>query len=324
MSRKNKQKTEEKNQVMKAFEHQEYDSLVENVDTLEKSEEEWWTNPMFVKIFTVVLAFADFSVLYSILDRAVTQAWYLGLVLAIVVAFMLNFLPVMIAKYYFRTVYKLRRMAALQLVLAIIGFLLLYVGTVYFRFTFQDMYGETAENHLVNNLESVMVQADSIDDKKSFGTVLFLSITPLITSLIALLLGFVSSDEVKRKRYKLRRMITQLDESIAELEASVSCRKRTEQEELGTDEKLMQLAVQDVEAKAGWMRSAARQYLTEYLQNPSAISVLSHELDNETRLLLEEALTFTPGGTEETGDQIPADRDAVGRGGISAFAKNAG
>ena len=101
--------------------------------------------------------------------------------------------------------------------------------------------------------------------------------------------------------------------------ASVSCRKRTEQEELETDEKLMQLAVQDVEAKAGWMRSAARQYLTEFLQNPSAISVLSHELDDETRLLLEEALSMTAEGAEETKDQIPADREEAGKGEISAF-----
>jgi phosphate/sulfate permease len=210
-------------------------------------------------------------------------------------------------------------MAFVWLIAAIITFLLLYGATVYFRFAYRDIYGGTSGTHLVNNLETVTVQADAVDDRKSLGTVVFLCIEPLVTSLLALLLGIASSDEVKQKRYKLRRMITQLDESIAELESSISCRKRTEQEELDTDEKLMQLAMQDVEARSGWMRSAARQYLTEYLQNPSAISVLSHELDNETRLLLEEALTLAAGGTEETDNQIPADREDNGRGEISAF-----
>ena len=319
MSKRNKRKTEEQNKVMKAFEHQAYDSLVENVDTLEKSEEHWWTNKVFVILFTVLLAFADFSVLYSVLDMALTQAWYLGLLVSLVVAFLLNFIPLVVAKNYFRTIYKLRRMAFVWLIAAIITFLLLYGATVYFRFAYRDIYGGTSGTHLVNNLETVTVQADAVDDRKSLGTVVFLCIEPLVTSLLALLLGIASSDEVKQKRYKLRRMITQLDESIAELESSISCRKRTEQEELDTDEKLMQLAMQDVEARSGWMRSAARQYLTEYLQNPSAISVLSHELDNETRLLLEEALTLAAGGTEETDNQIPADREDNGRGEISAF-----
>ena len=140
----------------------------------------------------------------------------------------------------------------------------------------------------MNNLESVTVRADTVDSEKSLGTVVLLSLEPLVTSLLALFLGLFSSDEVKLKRYKLRRMITQLDESIAELEASVSCRKRTEQEELDTDERLMQLAVQDVGARAAGMRSAARQYLTEFLKDPSSITVLSHELDDETAHLLDE------------------------------------
>ena len=324
MSRKKKRESEAQNKVMKAFEHQEYDTLVENVDTLEKSEEHWWTHQVFVIIFTGVLALADFSVLYSILDMAMTQAWYLGLLLSIVVAFLLNFIPLVIAKNYFRAIYKLRRMALFWLIASIITFFLLYGATVYFRFAYRDIYGGDTGTQLVNNLESVTVRADTVDSEKSLGTVVLLSLEPLVTSLLALFLGLFSSDEVKLKRYKLRRMITQLDESIAELEASVSCRKRTEQEELDTDERLMQLAVQDVGARAAGMRSAARQYLTEFLKDPSSITVLSHELDDETAHLLEEALTFTPGGTEESGDQIPADRDAVGRGGISAFAKNAG
>ena len=292
-----------KTEVMDAFKHQDYGTLVENVDTLEASGEHWWTKTWFVIGFTVVLAAMDFGVLYSVLDMAVTQSQILGILLSVGIAFLLNFIPLLAAKSFFQTIYRIKRGAPMVLAISILIFLVLYSITVVLRFAYRNMYGGSDGGQLINTMESVAVNTTDVDDQKSIATVLLLSVEPLATSIAAFILGFFSSDEVKKRRHKLKRMITQLDESIDELEAAVECQVISEVEEVDSDERLMQSAVQDIKARSNVLRSQARLFLARYLQNPSSITVLSHELDDDMKRMLDEALALAA---------LPPDRGVSG------------
>ena len=189
-----KKKTEE----MDAFKHQDYGTLVENVDTLEASGERWWTKNWFVIGFTIFMTAMDFGVLYSVLDMAVTQSQILGILLSIGIAFLLNFIPLLAARSFSQTIYGIKREAPMVLVISILSFLVLYSSTVVLRFAFRDMYGGSDGGQLVNTMESVAVNTTDIDDQKSIAMVLLLSVEPLVTSIAVFILGFFSSVEVKK------------------------------------------------------------------------------------------------------------------------------
>ena len=194
-------------------------------------------------------------------------------------------LPLLIAKYTHQAVYKIKKGAAIWAVIATVAFSSLFVSTVYLRFSYQDLYGESSTNHIINELEvEESIETESASDVKGKAVVFLLSIEPLVTSLVNFLLAFISDDELRERinrlrlrRYELREMETDLKAYIASTETS-DLRRETL---LRLDEERKEVAIDEIHARCNILKAQARVFLAEYLQDPVGASYVTSSFESE-------------------------------------------
>ena len=193
----------------------------ERVVQFHRSKYSWWSGNKFIIALTLILSGMDGLVLYSVFDRAITQSWYMGIVMAFGISVVLNLIPIFVSKFVHRAIYKSHNYSKTLAVTAIIAFLILYGGTVYLRFAYQDMYGDVENVSLTNTLTSDDGESITNDDGKesrSRAIVILLAIEPLATSICGFVLSFLSDDE-------LMRGIETLEEQIADLKYEIAWKK---------------------------------------------------------------------------------------------------
>lgn len=229
-------------------------------------------------IFTMTAM--DGFVLYSVMDRAMMQSAVLGVLTSIGIALILNFLPLLTARFVKTAIYRVQRHAAWFALISVAAFLTIYLSTVYLRFSYQDMYGDDLGVALLNTMQRAVDQTNSVDsgkEGKSLATVLLLSLEPLATSLLNFLLAIVTDDPIKKKKDFLSRRELELDGQQSNLEGQIESLRSAKDFLLESDEKQYQAARQILISRANELRSLGLSLLTEHLHNPSAASRLSFE-----------------------------------------------
>lgn len=241
----------------------------------------WWAaTPVLIGI-TIVLAAFDAVVLFSVLDVALTQAEWMGIAASFCIALVLNFLPLVVAGYLQKAIYRLERFALAKAILGVIAFFILFTATVILRFSYRDMYGVgTQATTLVSTVgETYQAEEDSEveDNAKGMATITLLSIEPLVTSIAGFLLAFINSDPLKVKIAYLRKRRLELLEAQGDLRAAVSNMDGEKDQLMELDDKRYLAAKALVHARCDQLRAEARFLLSEHLREPSAISRLSEQ-----------------------------------------------
>ena len=248
----------------------------------QKMEVSGWASPIVLILLTVFFSGMDGLVLYSLFEKALVQSQVMGIVMSFGVAVILNVLPLLVAKFIHQAISRTHRYALTMAVISVISFIVLFIGTVYLRYEYRDMYGTTGATQLVNTVsdESKEVDAQAVDMEKADAIVLFLCLEPLVTSICNFALAYLSDYEIRKKKNSLEIQVQELQEAISDLEATVETMDYDVEKEIWQDGKEMEIAIDEVVSRCDILRSLARLYLAEYLANPSATTELSHELDH--------------------------------------------
>lgn len=252
-----------------------------------KSGMPWWASGKANLILVSIFSAMDGMVLFSIFDECLTQSVLMGIIMAFGVAVILNVLPLIIARFVHAAFEKTTKNAILMMCIFIVGFILIYGGTVYLRFAYSDMYGQESQSMELENVVSdekmyTVSNNSSSDSSKGTAVVLLLSISPLITSLLGFGIAYVSDDETKKKIEYLEIEKIQIDEKISDTQAAIAQMENALNEgvkrDLDLDKIAMDAAIEEIVARCDILKSLARLYLSEYLANPSATSKISQEM----------------------------------------------
>ena len=119
-----------------------------------KSGMPWWTSGKANLILVPIFSAMDGMVLFSIFDECLTQSVLMGIIMAFGVAVVLNILPLIIARFVHAAIEKTAKNAVFMMCIFIVGFLLIYGGTVYLRFAYSDMYGQESQSMELENIVS--------------------------------------------------------------------------------------------------------------------------------------------------------------------------
>lgn len=264
-----------------------YDNRKKSKENLHKAGMAWWTSSKVNIILVIIFSAMDAMVLYSIFDEALTQSQILGIVMALGVATILNVLPLVIAKFVHCVLYKTIKHAKLMLSIFIVSFVLIYGGTVYLRFAYSDMYGQESQDKKLENTvsnETIQQSVDNSDiqNNKGKAVVVLLSISPLITSLLAFGIAFIGDDGLKKQIERLEIQQIEIDEKICDTKAAILQMENSINQDIkrqiNMDEKTMNVVIDEIISRCDILKALSRQYLAEYLANPSATSKLSQEM----------------------------------------------
>lgn len=270
---------------IKAMNDEGYFLPVEGERKLQKTEFSWWSSPAFIIFLTISMSVLDALVLYDILDQAMTQSEYMGKIVSFGIALVLNMIPLLIAKFAHQAIYRIKRGALALAIAASVSFVLLFAGTVVLRFAYQDQYGASAENHIVNQVQTAdTANTAETKDYKGLAVVILLSIEPLVTSLVNGCLAYISDDELRERINLLRRRKIELVECESDLKAYLSTAETAEARRnqlLTLDEERKQAAAEEIRARCAVLKSRARVYLAEYLHDPVGASYVTASLDDE-------------------------------------------
>lgn len=266
---------------------------IENEKILQKKEFAWWSTSAFIIFLTVSMSVLDALVLYDIMDQAMTQSEIMGKIVSFGIALILNMMPLLIAKFTHQALYRLKRGAAVWATTVTVSFFLLFASTVWLRFAYQDEYGETASNHLTNELqvgETVNTSAES--NPKGFAVVLLLSIEPLVTSLVNFGLAYISDDELRERINHLRVRKLELSECESDLKAYLATTEPAElrrSQLLALDMERKKASEDEIHARCDILKARARTYLAEYLKDPEGVSYVTAPLDEKTEKTSQES-----------------------------------
>lgn len=272
-------KTKKKVNGVYALQPEKYFLPVEAEISIQKTDRSWWAHPVFIVFLTIAMSAMDALILYSIMDIALTQSEWMGKLTAFGIALVLNIIPLMVAKFIHQAIYHLKKYAMVWAIVAVMAFTLLFGATVYLRFAYQDAFENTSSMRLVNTLEMEdTVEEDNTDsENKAMAVVLLLSVEPLCTSLASFVLAYLSDDELRDRINRLRLRRIELVESRSDILAAIACMDGERQELVDQDNERYLASQHAVHARCELLKARARNYLAEYLADPTAISKLSEE-----------------------------------------------
>ena len=282
---------------------------IENEQKLQKTEFAWWSSPGFIIFLTIAMSTLDGLVLYDILDQAMTQSETLGVITSFGIALVLNMMPLLIAKFMHQAIYKIKKGATVLTVITTLSFFLLFAGTVWLRFAYQDQYGETSSNEVQNEVavEETLdseSNADAGTNPKGFAVVLLLSVEPLVTSLVNFGLAFISDDELRERINHLRKRRLELAECEGDLRAYMATVEEAELRRnrlLLSDHRQKLAAREEIHARCCVLKAVARTLLAEYLRDPESASYVVSSMEDVQQINQNQTLTLPEAEAEAVG-----------------------
>lgn len=271
-----------------AFESEEYVLPIKFEMERQAAERSWWAHPFVIVFLTIALSVTDALVLYSVLDAAMMQSEYMGKIMAFTIALVLNFIPLMLAKFIYQAIYKIKKFALLWAIICIAAFVTLFSATISLRLAYRDSYGESnTVPQLTNQVEEIegeeqytadMNEEQKLKEEKSLAVVWLLNLSPLVTSLVNFALALLSDDEIKNELNKLYRRRLELYEIKSDLQAAIANMNQDKQAMLDIDCRRYEAAKQEVYAQGELLKALARHILAMHLAEPSSVSILSQEM----------------------------------------------
>jgi len=161
----------------------------------------WWMNDMVLYVLVLGLSAIDAVTLYTVFDSVLFESRTIVLVLTLGSAVVLNFLPLLLARYLHDYRYGRNgvRPWAMWLILAV--FLILFAASFHLRWSARALSFAGAESTLSSSVgfgEPGGISGTDADSESAVAITLLLGILPFITSAVAFLLGYLVDDPVKR------------------------------------------------------------------------------------------------------------------------------
>ncbi|MCI8275732.1 MAG: hypothetical protein HFI66_09025 [Lachnospiraceae bacterium] len=266
-----------------------YSLSKENEEELQKKETSLWRRPAMLIVCTLGATALDGTVLFNLLDKAMFQSEHMGWIMGLGIAVILNLAPLFAAYYIYQALYKLKRGAALCAGLTILSFFILFGSTCAIRASYADTYNAGGAKQMdeadMAYLE-IQIEENQIEEKtdqgKKWTLTLFLSVEPLATSLLNFVMAYISEDKFQKEREHLRLRRLELEEAKSDLLAVAASLAEPEsytQQQLSIDERHLEACQKEIYERCRCLEARARQYLAEYLQDPSGASRVLAELE---------------------------------------------
>ncbi len=242
--------------------------------------------PIVIVILTIVFTATDGAVLYDITSHAMQQNKYLGILIAVSMSLILNFLPLISGKYLHRAIYKTERYALTMMIVSIVAFCIMYGATIKLRYEYRDQYGSSNAVKIVNTAEITDIaeesESDEIDeagktkDSKALAVFWLFALEPLVTSLINFLLGYLSDNDLKRQLEIYKMTELRLSDILIECETELEMISTVDHEKLlAYDAERCGAVKAKIEAEGERLKAVARLKLAEYLKDSESVSRLT-------------------------------------------------
>lgn len=257
--------------------NQKYLTPIERLDRKNNIVKSVYEKPVILWGLCILFSFSDGFVLFQVMEAAITQNLFMQGFTSFIAALLLNFIPIMIAKYLREGMYKLGKWSIQIAIGLIIAFILIYSALLYQRFMFRDMFSEGGEG-LINQvlIESVeTIENEKAVDKKSFSTMIIFMLLPLLTSIINFVFSFAAHDVLRKMIEENRLRISELEEMRTVCEAQLAELEALDYEELDLeDRKNLEIEKMKIKNHCNYLRKRVRFILAEYLKEADAVSRL--------------------------------------------------
>lgn len=257
----------------------EYGTPAEAERIRQKKSRDWWEISFILMGIIIFTTFVDAGVLYNVLDVALEEN---SKILWLTVAggtFVLNFLAVLGARVAHAAIYHTSRFAKWGVFMVVMGFMVVFVSSLYLRIAYMDAYASAGGHEQLINQAAASINTDPqfTANKKTLSTAVYLIVIPLGTSVVNFLLSFLCFNPVKRRANGLRIRRRELQAEIIDLKVAQEGLRSDKQMLLDMDEEHYQAAQELAVAKSRDMKARARFLLAEYLKDAKSITHLSEE-----------------------------------------------
>ena len=185
---------------MKYSSHNGFAEYRKNEAKIMNVEQAWWQKTPIIISLTLILSAMDAMTLYTVFDTVMVESQLIGIMYTFGIALLLNFIPLILGKllkdyFYKRNGTKLWSVIALSVV-----FMVLFTIVFWLRFETRELNFSGIESSMTSTVNGTISdsQAD-INDTVSISLACLLGISPLITSIVNLYLGYMSTDPLKQE-----------------------------------------------------------------------------------------------------------------------------
>lgn len=230
---------------------------------------------IFVMCVTLLLSASDFMNIYTLFDYLLTENPFYSRVIGIVVAFSLNYLPVLLADY----THKLRRKESDAVIPSIIGgaFLVLFAFVFLLRWLMRGVVFSDSAVNTVNILSMGQVSSTAQPTAQQNAGALLLGVMPLITSILCFVFEYRLTPEKMAIR-KLQRDIAKIDFQLGKLySAHTALDKDWKGIFRDADDVLYNASVERIRASGNAAKRMAREILMTRINTPDGISLLAEQ-----------------------------------------------
>lgn len=258
-----------------------YDLRKPGLIKLHKSEQLFWERDAVSLIASVFFVAIDAVVMFSLLDYCYTQSAFLGFLYTIGCAVILDFLPLITARFVHHLLYKTHKYALPIVIGTAAAIVMVFLFTLNLRFAYVDMYEtDTQITQLQNtamNTETISEIVDEDSQNKSWAAVLLAGFLPLGTSIASFAIAY-ANDPLKKEIRQLEIRSIEIDEAISDIEAAISVLETDREKDIELDKLAMETEIESVRKRANTLKAFARHYLAEYAGTATAASRLSQEM----------------------------------------------
>jgi len=247
------------------------------------ADESWWQKGAVVILLLIILAFSDALNMYALFEELLIESVAVLLFVTASVAICLTLIPLILGHLMRLKYYGLAKVSNVWLAVLLATFVLLFAVTAYIRWETRDLnyvdLGTTMQN-TADMTANVMTQEEKANSASAIATTIILMVMPMITSIVAFFLGWISSDPLKNEIKYYRQLVVQLESKHVELQGAIN-----ELQVLSGDEYINELLQLDdmkcaqmhmeLYSKGEYMKNRSRYLLAESLKKgPRAINTV--------------------------------------------------
>lgn len=236
-----------------------------------------WMRSVCAVILFLILTSMDAATLYSVFALVLSESPILTAILTCGCSVSLNLIPVLIARGLHLLRYGMNGVKAVHLWALTATFVLLFSATFAVRWTTRDlMFAEDESMISINTTAADQEAGSTSDTPQAVSTTILLGVSPLITSVINLAVGYLTDDPVRLRYKKLRQINAKLHSEITQAKAA---QKELQDRDVAAlqqfDDNLLALSKASCSAVTDRTKGLARFLLARKLGDPESISRLS-------------------------------------------------
>ncbi len=240
-------------------------------------EQAWWQKTPIIISLTLILSAMDAMTLYTVFDTVMVESQFIGIMYTFGIALLLNFIPLILGKLLKDYFYKRNGTKLWSVIVLSVVFMVLFTIVFWLRFETRELNFSGFESSMTSTVNGTISdsQAD-INDTVSISLACLLGISPLITSIVNLYLGYMSTDPLKQEIAQRKDYALMLAERQGYL---IACKKELESFSIENleilEEGCKDSYLKKIKADEERLKILARLKLAEALKNAGEITTVT-------------------------------------------------